>query len=358
MADEPTPTAGPPPPPDGRGPRARGRVTVHPLRGLSDPALPPTDWRALLAAGDTREVFGTPEWLAAWRGWHRRGRLAPVLVCRAGRPVLLAPFLVDTGMVFLCGVGAADYLDLLGAVDDAPAVAAALAHARRAAPGFVGFRLHHVPEDSRTGASLRAVAGPLGLELVDEGTAAAPYVDLAVDAATARPAAHRRSLLRHERGLRRAGSLAVSHARALPADSALLDAFFDQHVARWSATPHPSPLADPACRAFYRAVVAAGSAHGWLVFTALYLDGAPIAFHLGFDYAGSLLWYKPSFDPRHAARSPGEVLLRQLLLLAGADAGCRRFDFGLGDEPFKYRFATGVRRVRTWGLYPVAGTGR
>ena len=28
------------------------------------------------------------------------------------------------------------------------------------------------------------------------------------------------------------------------------------------------------------------------------------------------------------------------------------FDFGLGDEPFKHRFATHVQMVRNFGLYP------
>jgi CelD/BcsL family acetyltransferase involved in cellulose biosynthesis len=30
------------------------------------------------------------------------------------------------------------------------------------------------------------------------------------------------------------------------------------------------------------------------------------------------------------------------------------FDFGLGDEDFKKRFQTGIRRVKNWGLYPFA----
>ena len=74
-----------------------------------------------------------------------------------------------------------------------------------------------------------------------------------------------------------------------------------------------------------------------------------VAFHFGMSFNGSFLWYKPSFDLALARRSPGEVLLRQLLLAAQAEAA-HTFDFGLGDEPFKYRFATDVPRVRTWTL--------
>jgi CelD/BcsL family acetyltransferase involved in cellulose biosynthesis len=53
-----------------------------------------------------------------------------------------------------------------------------------------------------------------------------------------------------------------------------------------------------------------------------------------------------------AKRSPGEVLLRQLIL-AAVDEGATTFDFGLGEEPFKARFANRVEQVRTWSLCPV-----
>jgi CelD/BcsL family acetyltransferase involved in cellulose biosynthesis len=88
-----------------------------------------------------------------------------------------------------------------------------------------------------------------------------------------------------------------------------------------------------------------------LRFTRVDWNDRPIAFHFGFCHAGRFLWYKPSFAIDLARRSPGEVLLRHLLLAAAAE-GATAFDFGLGNEAFKHRFATHTRRVRTWGLYP------
>ena len=63
----------------------------------------------------------------------------------------------------------------------------------------------------------------------------------------------------------------------------------------------------------------------------------------------SYLWYKPSFAIDLAQRSPGEVLLRHLLL-AALEEGAHTFDFGLGSEPFKFRFATQANHVKKWGL--------
>ena len=68
---------------------------------------------------------------------------------------------------------------------------------------------------------------------------------------------------------------------------------------------------------------------GWLRFTWIEWQDRMIAAHFGFHWQHT--WYKPSFTIDLAQRSPGEVLLRRLLLAAireGADA----FDFGLGDE--------------------------
>jgi CelD/BcsL family acetyltransferase involved in cellulose biosynthesis len=116
------------------------------------------------------------------------------------------------------------------------------------------------------------------------------------------------------------------------------------------ATDSPSLFGEPAQRLFYRRLCERLSASGWLRFTRLCWQGRPIAFHFGFLYSGNFLWYKPSFDILLARHSPGEVLIRQLLLLA-LEEGAHTFDFGLGNEAFKQRFATATPVVKVYGLY-------
>jgi len=43
--------------------------------------------------------------------------------------------------------------------------------------------------------------------------------------------------------------------------------------------------------------------------------------------------------------------LRQLLIYV-KNENIHTFDFGLGDEAFKKRFATNTITVRNWGIYP------
>jgi CelD/BcsL family acetyltransferase involved in cellulose biosynthesis len=312
------------------------------LADLADPRR----HAALLRRSATDEVFLTPEWQRAWWASFGEGELVPILVERDGEPVAYAPFFVSGGMAFLVGSGGSDYLDVVG--ESTPEVLGAiLGLLAREVPGLAGVRLYHVPDLSPTGPAAAVAAAGRGWRWHDEGSLAAPAVR---GARKAEAAAAKRSLRRHERGLARERPLSVTFMR----DGEIarhLDAFFEQHVRRWEATPFPSLFTDPTQRAFYARLTDAAAAAGWLHFARVDWGGEPVAFHYGFAYGRSLLWYKPSFAIEHARRSPGEVLLRRLLL-EGAGLGLTDFDFGLGEEAFKDRFATHRRVVRTWGLYP------
>jgi CelD/BcsL family acetyltransferase involved in cellulose biosynthesis len=328
---------------------ASPRVRI--LDGFDDPGFGPTLWAELLAVGDSDVVFLTHEWQRAWWQSFGRGRLLLLVAERDGRGVALAPLFEDSGMIFFVGSGGSDYLDFIGDVGDPEVLAALLDAARREAPGFEGFRLYHVAEDSRTGEHLQRAAERIGLEVVDEGSLGAPAIDLRAHPDAAVAAANKKSLVRHERYFRREGSLQVQHLTSGEAILPCLGAFFEQHVERWQETPYPSLFTDPAQRSFYELLTRTAGGSGWLRFTELIWQERSIAFHFGFQYKGSYLWYKPSFDIRLARHSPGEVLLRQMLL-AAEEEEVRTFDFGLGEEAFKSRFASHCNWVRTWGLYP------
>lgn len=316
------------------------------LAGAASPA-----WGEVAALGDTWTVFQEPAWLQCWWDSFGRGRLLVAEAVVAGRPVAIAPLFVDGDMAFFVGSGGSDYLDFIGDVGAPRVLEALLAAVADAVPGLLGFRFYHVPDASRTGLRLQHAAAGLGLACHDEGELAAPALDMGPGGERGLAAAAKTSLVRHERGFQREGGIEVRHLRHGEDILPWLDAFFAQHEARWDGSSSPSLFLDPAQRAFYRRLAAQGGEAGWLRFTVVGWQGSPIAFHFGFCHRGSFLWYKPSFDVALARRSPGEVLLRQLLL-AAVDEGAHTFDFGLGDEAFKRRFTTGVRLVRTWGLYP------
>ena len=326
-------------------------VTVKFLRGFDEPGFGRRLWASLLRR--RVPVFLTWEWQQAWWESFGRGRLMLAAAARDGEVVALAPLFAESGMVFFVGSGGSDYLDFVGDVSDPMVLAEILDAVRSETPEFLGFRFYHVPEQSSTGACLQQAAGRLEMVCFDEGELPAPALEFD-DPQRVRDAACKKSLLRHESWFRHNGALEVEHLQDGRSILPHLEEFFEQHISRWRNTLSPSLFHDQSQRNFYRRLTERAADSGWLRFTRLQWEGRSIAFHFGFSYQGSYLWYKPCFAIDLARHSPGEVLLRQLLLKA-AEEGVDVFDFGLGDEFFKSRFATCVNLVRTWGLYPKGG---
>jgi CelD/BcsL family acetyltransferase involved in cellulose biosynthesis len=318
------------------------------LAGFDDPTFGADQWENLLTRGDTNAVNLTWPFQRAW--WHSfgRGQLLLTVAERDGRAVALAPLFADAGMIF--SICPEDFLDFVGDIGDPAVLAAILETARDQVPGFLGFRFYFVSDSSRTGPRLREAAGRLGLDCFDEESLPVPALDLTMTEA-AQAATRKKSLLRHENFFRREGAFDVLHLRDGDAILPHLEDFFEQHCCRRAATSHPSLFCDPATRSHYQRLTRDLAGTGWLRFTRLEWQGRAIAFHYGLCYRGRYLWGIPSFEIELARHSPGEVLLRQALL-AAIEEGASTFDFGIGDESYKYRFATHVIHLRNWGLYP------
>ena len=324
------------------------------LSGFDDPSFGREQWEELLRAGETDTIFLTWEWQRTWWEVFGRGRLLLVVAEREGQPVALAPFYTDEGMIYFVGSGFESYrLDFVGDTSDPEVLDALLETARDAVPDFAGFDFYFVADHAPTRQRLEAAAARLGLESYEQWDVAAMTMDLRSDPEAARAATRKKSLVRHENFFRREGELTITHVREAEAVLPELEAFFAQHIARWAETDSPSLFLNSEARAFYERWATVASERGWLRFTRLDWNRQPIAFHFGMSYWGRYIWYKPSFDIELARHSPGEVLLRQVLLSA-IEEGASLFDFGTGDDEYKHRFATDFDRVRALGFYPAA----
>ena len=325
-------------------------VKTRRLEGFDDPRVGRERWNGLLQAGSSPLVFLTWEWQHAWWQSFGRGQLLLMAAEANGELVALAPFFTEAGMIYFVGSGGSDYLDFIGQTAEAEVVEALLEAARQSVPDFIGFVLYHLPESSPNRLRVERAARKLGLAFFEEGELAAPALEWSDQPEAALAAANKKSLVRHERYFSREGRLDVGHWRRGEEIRPQLEEFFAQHQARWQHTPFPSLFCDQAQCAFYQRLTTVAAETGWLRFTRIDWNGRAIAFHFGFSYRRRFLWYKPSFDLSLARHSPGEVLLRQLLL-AAVEEGAHTFDFGLGEEGFKSRFANRVHKVRTLGAY-------
>lgn len=325
-------------------------VTTRVLRGFDDPSFGQKQWTRLLRQGDTNGVNLTWQWQRSWWGTLGHGKLMLIVAEREGQIIALAPLFTDGGMIF--NICPEDYLDFVGDISDPVILDAILRTAREHVDDFCGFRFYFIPDTSHTGERLQEAAAGLGLSCGDEGSLPSPFIDIAGQPDVALAATRKKSLRRHENYFKREGTLDVQHMNNAEAILPHLDIFFEQHRARRGVTEHPSLFQDPKQCEYYRRLTRDISPTGWLRFTRIDWNGRPIAFHYGLSYQGRYLYGIPSFAIELSQHSPGEVLLRQLLL-AAIDEGATAFDFGIGGEAYKYRFATHFKHLHTWGLYPV-----
>ncbi len=327
-------------------------VGARVLEGFDDSSFGYERWDKLLGEGSSADLPSlTWAWQRTWWESYGRGELLLIAIERNGQVLALAPFYAHRGMVSLIGSGNTDYVDFIGDMSDPDVLDATLKTVIDRVSGFRGFTFYYVRDSSEGGKRLAAAAERLGLSCYEEGEMPAPAIDISGNPDIALAATSKKSLLRHERFFHREGKLEVHHMRDGAAILPNLEEFFEQHVARWAVTSTPSRFLDPGRRAITERMTRACANAGWLRFTRIDWEGRPIAFHYGSCYRGRYYFGTPTFAIDLARHSPGEVLLRQLLI-AAIEEGAHTFDFGIGDEAFKLRFATHINYVRSWGLYP------
>jgi len=321
------------------------------LNGFEDTQFSREKWNDLVSAGKSDLIFLTWQWQKAWWDAFGRGQLLLLLAEENDTPVLLAPLFADKGMVYFVGSGGSDYLDFIGDTGKEDILFEMLSIVCSKVENFQGFLFYHVLSESVSHKTLRYSARKLNWNMYEEGSMSAPFMEMK----QADAALRKKSLVRHENWFRKSGKMTVKHLYHTNEIIPYLAPFFEQHISRWKDTESPSLFMDPKQCYFYTRYAELASGTNWLVFTVIEFDEIPVAFHFGFHYNNTFMWYKPCFDMSFAKHSPGEVLLKQLILLAQNEKA-EVFDFGLGEEDFKKRFQTGLATVHNQGLYPPVKT--
>jgi CelD/BcsL family acetyltransferase involved in cellulose biosynthesis len=296
------------------------------------------DWDALAQSAIPASVFNTSGWLYAWAATKAVEPLLAVRVRCADRLVAAAAFEAGRDGIRFAGRGASDYADVMLApeLSDEAAIEAlrqVLLAASEASPNAHHFDLRRMPPDSRAARLLEHT----GFFVTFAPGVEAPWMCMSA----APEKLKKKSLVRHERGLAKRGTLECATWRRADDILPRLEAFFLLHVKRWRDTPSASLFLREDNRRFYELVTEHLGPRGVLRYTEIHLDAHLVAAHYGFSWLGRFTWYKPCFDPDLAKLSPGEVLIKRLIELAQTEqATC--FDFTIGNEAFKHRLATEV----------------
>ncbi|GAC1385594.1 MAG: hypothetical protein NVSMB45_14620 [Ginsengibacter sp.] len=325
-------------------------VKITKLQGFDDPYFTEEDWMKLLLLNQEHSVYLTWKLQRFWWETEGFGELLLLLAEREGIPIALAPLFTDDGMIY--NLTHKDRLDFIGNIDDPEILDAILLDARNSVNDFSGFVFYFIPDSSTTGQRLHEAAARLGLGCYKKGEILCPVLEIANDPQVALSVTKKKSLIRHENYFKREGDLEVLHFNTAEDILPYLDDFFEQHITRRNLTEGKSRFLDPGYRSQFKQLTIELGSTGWLRFTCLKWNGKFLAFHWGLSYRGRYLYAIPSFNIEFINHSPGEVMLRQLIIAAISE-GATTFDLGIGNQEYKQRFCTSIPNLITWALYPL-----
>jgi CelD/BcsL family acetyltransferase involved in cellulose biosynthesis len=325
-------------------------VSTRVLDGFDDATFGREEWEELLAAGNNDIVYLTWEWQRSWWRTFGFGKLLLIVAEKHDKVVALAPLYADSGMIYFVGTGfESGYLDFIGDITERGVIDSILETALSSVPEFAGFQFHFIPASSDSGIIIQDAATRLALQCYHEGEINGPVLDLS-NADISHKAITKRDHLRRERLLRDQGELRVLRLSDGSEILRHLNEFFEQHITRWTGKSESNRFLDEKQRGFVEELTRAASRTGWLRFIRMDWNDRPIAFQYGFCYRGRYVREISSFAVDIADYAPGQVLLRQSFL-AAIEEGAHTFDFGIGDQAYKDRFATHINQLQTWGLY-------
>jgi len=309
------------------------------LRPVADLDAARAGWSELaVAAGDP---FATWEWSHAWWEVYGGGRELAVrqVVGPGGRLLAVLPlYRARRGPVTLLrflGSGPADQQGPVAApADHGPAGAALRAFAAGLGPREL-LLAERLPRETGWPGALG------GRALREEST---PLIDaggLDWEGWLATKSANFRSQVRgRERRLLRDHALAFRRTEDAARLDADLELLFALHEARWAGHTPGSQAFSPDRRDFHRRFARAAHARGWLRLWFAEVDGRAVAAIYNLRLGDSEWFYQSGRDPAAERLRVGFVLLAHTIRDA-LSGGVRRYRFGLGDEPYKDRFAGG-----------------
>ena len=309
-------------------------------------------WNTLVLAMENPEVFFTYQWaLAASRGFQER--LSPLLFLMydSGQLAGVVALAIDPNApraAFFLTSSTADYCDIVSTPENRKAVMLALLPEIQKL-GLSDLVFANVPANSATLQELPSIAGSRNFYVTSRTAYNCGVVQLGGEE-------QRETLLRtlatrgrEKRALKKLttlGSVKVIHLTEPEQIGVSLESIVSAQISRFLASNRVSPLVGPERRTFLHQLSDLLSHSGWLKISQLEIDGRAVAWNYGFRFGGSWFWYLPTFQMEYEHVSPGSCLLRLMVEEGARDASLQWLDLGLGDEPYKERFANNTRQTR------------
>jgi len=315
------------------------------------------EWNELVLASTNPLPFLSHPWIRLW--WEHFGadqeftavivRRGPLVVAglplalRRTRSGLTVGEIVGTGPVATRGMGLADKADPPVREDAPEAVSPLVVETLRRLDRADVIDAKALGEASPFVGAL-ASAGPRPASVRRLSRSRSPYLPLPrtwEEYLGSRSGNFRKHLRKYWRRLEERGKVEVDRLDGARITAGLAEVFGAEE-ASWKGERGTNLFRAPELRAFFADVIPEMSARGWIDLSVLRVDGHTAAYELCFDLAGRVFSYNGGFRAEFAELSPGTALTAAVLEAACA-RGRLEYDMLRGEEPYKMRWATGVR---------------
>jgi len=327
------------------------------------------EWNALAASMRCPTVFCMWEWIFTWWQHFGAGRnLRLFLIRRDSQLKGILPlfserrFLSSDGRIGrVLGYCSAsdlfpDPLDIVSAPADARECAkAALNYLKTTATDWDVLHLRFLTEDSEL---LRCAADGSRGDAETARISGAPYISITGsydDYLRGLSGNERSKIGRSRRKL--LGAQGVEYVDLGSEDTPqVLQALLELHEKRAGEKKIHSSFAHARVVAFHQAFLnRVDRSHVWL--RGLRYQGALIAVFYGYALGGRLSYYQLGHDPAWATSSPGAVLLQETIREA-FERGFTEYNFLQGEEGFKFRWTSQIRRLHAVDVFNRSPLGR
>jgi CelD/BcsL family acetyltransferase involved in cellulose biosynthesis len=322
------------------------------LEPLSD------QWQRLWHTDPFAEIFQSFAWNRAWwRAYGQGLQLHCIVVWRGDVAVGFLPLVRENQTLRFLGAPQADYGDILAEHDSAVPILAAALGALFTSGDSKECILEHLSSRSRLVQNLESVSPRLrgNLRLVADGQA--PTILIDGHPGVLASLAAKKHLRRHETKLAKTGDVTFRFLETRKEIRRHLPSFYQHQIRRRILHGQQSSCLQPGFSSFLAALVEELDPAEQLRFGILEWAGRPLAYHIGFMAKEKFTMYQQAFDVDAWDCSPGEVLLRRLFLYADQNVS-REFDFSVGEEPYKARFANHFKPNFTLYAVPPSFRGR
>jgi CelD/BcsL family acetyltransferase involved in cellulose biosynthesis len=317
------------------------------------------EWDELEARGNVPGVFLTWDWQSIWWRYFGAGASNRVVLMRddGGKLRGLVPLYIFRGepsdnetdrqpsgnggkriMRIGGGVDVSDYLDILSAPEDAPAVWDAFGRfLRDCANEWDIFDLHSIPQNSATRTLARDWAASVGYSYTEQVDEVCPVIDLPAQGDIEAWLTEMGKKNRHElrRKIRRFEEQFPDYKYYTSDCDDCKDGLEDFYALHRASDGNKQKFMDEKMARFFSEMVDALTDHSWIRLSFLEVGGKRVASYLSFDYNNRIYLYNSGYNPEYRDYSVGIVLLAYYIKEA-IRTGHTRFDFLRGNERYKY----------------------